>query len=59
MALGDGGYLGETVLERIGPDAIGVARQQSQIFVDLFRCHHGALDQRILAVAKRRVRYAV
>ncbi len=59
VALGDRGDLIEAVLDRIGADAIGVARQQSQIFVDLARLDMGALHQRILAVAKRRVGDAV
>ena len=59
IALGDFGNLIEAVLDRIGADAIGVARQEFQILVDLLRRHLGGFDQRILAVAERRIGDAV
>ena len=49
----------EAVGVRIGADAIGVTRQQSEIFVDLLGADHGARNQRILAVAERRIGNAV
>ena len=58
VTLSDGGNLIEPVGVRISADAVGVARQQSEVLVDLLSAHHGARHQRILAVAKRRVGYA-
>ena len=45
IALGDFRNLIEAVLDRIGADAIGVARQEFQILVDLLRRNLGGFDQ--------------
>ena len=59
IALGDFGNLIEAVLDRIGADAIGVARQEFEVLVDLLRRNLRGLDQRILAVAERRIGDAI